>query len=253
MSAVTARRQTTRAARMTIAGAACICWGYLLAHALAPASPQVIARMGPGMELFAALKTLAPVDSIAALVNASMCSPVGVQWGIAGFAGAFTMWLAMAVAMLLPETGRMSSSRSQSCVALLAGYVMAWIPYCGIMTFAQWLLWQQGYLNDHMVSTSMGLNILIASLAAALYLLSWPVRDGGSRESASAADTSEFAAGLKFGVSMMRCGAPLMLLMFAVGLMNIVAMAALTAIMCGECRIRDGLWPKRCNTALTDC
>lgn len=242
MTALAARGNTPRAGELTVVVAACLCWVYLIVDALAPATPQLVAQQGPGMAVLATLKAFAPMTSVAALVNASICSPIGVQWSTIDFGNTLAMWLAMMVAMLLPAARRIPPMCFSASLLWLAGYMLAWLPYCVAASAVQWLLWQQGYLDVHMVSTSAGLNIIILLAAAALYLLLRRLRATDVALASDSTDASTYGAGLKHGVSTMRCGAPLMLLLFPLGVMNVVAMAGLSAVMCCEPRIRDGLW-----------
>lgn len=164
-------------------------------------------------------------------------------WLAYDFIMLFTMWLLMMVAMMLPSATPMSLLFAQvqqkrrgagqvvvPTYLLLAGYIAAWGIYCATITVVQWRLHEAALLNPMMNSRSYLLSGA-ALMAAGIY--QWtPWKDvclrycrtpmsfllGSWREGVGGA----FVMGLHHGMYCVLCCWGLMLILFAVGVMNML-------------------------------
>lgn len=130
----------------------------------------------------------------------------------------FLMWSIMMVAMMLPSAlpTAFALSDGPSMVRFAAIYSAAWTGFAAAATLTQWLLSKQGFLSDGMSLNSRSLagGVLIA---IGLYQLT-PV---------FARDLARCHNGKSYAASCLRCCAPLMLLLFVVGIMNVAWWVAL--------------------------
>ena len=167
----------------------------------------------------------------------------------------FVMWSAMMAAMMLPGASPMITAfatinrrrRERSAphlptVVFLLGYLIAWVQFSVAATALQWLLQTTGLLTTMMQSASYywsGALFFAAGLyqfsplkerclsycrSPQVFILSeW--RDGG---------LGAVVMGLRHGLFCMGCCAGLMLLLFAVTVMDLRWVAALTALVTAE-------------------
>ena len=174
-------------------------------------------------------------------------SPTG---GSAELVVAGLMWMAMTLAMMLPTAGPMiltyaeiadTAARKREPVVspliLTAGYVAAWFGFALAAALLQWMLSRAGLLDGGNVGRLIGGTIF---LGAGLYQFSafkqaclsvcqrpfpfffsnWTTERGGV-----------LRLGLRQGLLCLGCCWAIMLLMFALGAMNVVWMAALGVLM----------------------
>lgn len=168
----------------------------------------------------------------------------------AGFALAFLMWMVMMTAMMLPSvmpwitlfasTSRRSDAEAEPLVStglFVSGYFAIWGAYSAGAAFAQLLL-QRGaqlplapYVGGALL-LSAGAFQLTPIKAACLrhcrsplgfFLSQW--RDG---------PVGAFQMGFRHGTYCLGCCWALMALSFALGVMNLLWMAALTLLLCVE-------------------
>jgi predicted metal-binding membrane protein len=165
------------------------------------------------------------------------------------------MWVAMVFAMMLPSAGPMivtyaeiadtaarQGKRVVSPLTLTAGYITVWLGFAAAATALQTALTLMAVLDASMVAAS-GLSSGAVFVGAGLYQFSalkhacvtqcqrpfafffanWRETPGGV-----------FRLGLRQGLYCVGCCFAMMLVMFAVGVMNVVWMAALGAIMTVE-------------------
>jgi predicted metal-binding membrane protein len=176
-----------------------------------------------------------------------------------GLALVYLMWSAMALAMMLPtaapmvltyagiaETAAGKNERVVSPLILAAGYVSVWLGFAAMATALQWGLMRLALLDSGLESSSPLFSGAIFVGAGAYqfsplkhacvtvcqrpfpYLFSrWSAKPG-----------SVFRLGLEQGLYCLGCCWAMMLVMFAVGVMNIVWMAALGSIMAVEKTVR---------------
>lgn len=186
--------------------------------------------------------------------HASILAPHAHSAGLAAFFLAAVMWFVMMVAMMLPVVmpwllvfatiTRPASSPgpAYSSVGLFAGgYFAIWLGYSLAGALAQVGLQRWGLLSaDLRVSAALGGALLIAAglfqvspLKAAclahcrnplsFFLARWQDGPAGA-----------FQMGFRHGVYCLGCCWALMALSFALGVMNLLWMAALTFIICVE-------------------
>ena len=183
-----------------------------------------------------------------------MMGPTQISWTPFEAASVLVMWGAMMVAMMLPTAapavltyawiGRQRSSQSRPFVGtawFVAGYLLAWSGVALAATAVQWCFGQAGWF-DPTTGRGHGLFAGLIFLAAGLYQLT-PVKDrclrlcqapmrllqrhGGYREDRGGA----LRLGVIHGVCCVGCCWCLMLLLFAVGVMNLAWIAVISAFI----------------------
>ncbi|HXF89235.1 MAG TPA: DUF2182 domain-containing protein [Xanthobacteraceae bacterium] len=187
-----------------------------------------------------------PIDLWAAL-----CRPAtAFSWSGAYAAALFGMWAAMALAMMLPTASPMILTYAEladtagrvgeyvvSPLILIAGYVAVWLAFAVLATGAQmlwggWILRQTGTVPPGLAGALIiaGGAYQFSSLKHAclhrcqrpfpFFFANWTDRASGV-----------FKLGLRQGLYCLGCCWVLMLVMFAIGIMNVVWMAVLGALM----------------------
>jgi len=189
---------------------------------------------------------------------AALCRPsfgldmMQATWGASGFALVALMWAAMVLAMMLPsaspmiltyaeiaETAARKGERIVSPVVIAAGYAVVWLGFAAIATLAQFIFSRVALLDIGMASASALFSGAIF-IGAGFYQFSalkhacltqcrqpfpfffahWETTPRGV-----------FRLGLKQGLYCLGCCWAMMVVMFAVGVMNVVWMAALAILM----------------------
>jgi predicted metal-binding membrane protein len=187
-----------------------------------------------------------------------LCQPLMGTTGALGTTAALltlAMWCAMALAMMLPTAGAMimtyadlaetaaaKDEPAASPMALTAGYVSVWLGAALALAILQGSLMRFGLLDDAMAVASplfAGAIFLLAGLyqfsalkRACVTQCQHPFRFFFANWTAD--PRGVFALGFRQGLYCFGCCWAMMLLMFAVGVMNAVWMAALGAIMAAE-------------------
>ena len=171
------------------------------------------------------------------------------------FALAFLMWMVMMVAMMLPPVMPWillfaSASRTRSASAppfvrtglFVGGYLTTWAVYCLAAAAVQLVLQQRGLLgaDDQKTIPLVGAGLLIS---AGLYQLT-PLKSACLRHCRSPISfflsrwrngpAGAFQMGLRHGLYCVACCWALMALSFALGVMNLLWMAAVTLMLCVE-------------------
>lgn len=182
----------------------------------------------------------------------ALCQP-GSAGGIGELALAAPMWMAMTLAMMLPTAGPMiltyaeiadTAARKRepvvSPVVLTAGYVAVWFGFAFAAALLQWLLAGAGLLDGGSAGRLMSGALFVG---AGLYQFSsfkqacltqcqrpfpfffanWTTERNGV-----------LMLGLRQGLLCLGCCWAMMLLMFALGAMNVVWMAVLGVLMTVE-------------------
>ncbi|WP_083656466.1 DUF2182 domain-containing protein [Mongoliimonas terrestris] len=230
---------------------AAVGWFYLVA---AVAFGGRAADMGFGMAalqpLFDRLAATAPTVAAGGGEHGPLM-PGMSAWGTADVALVFVMWGAMVFAMMLPSAAPTFRTYARSGIriatAVMAGYTAVWLGVAVIGTGVQTALTTAGALAPHMapVGSALSVSILIAAglyqfmplKHACLYRCRHPVVLDEPGLPAGRA----FRLGLAEGIACLGCCWALMAVMFAAGLMNLVAMAFLGALM-GTEKLANGLW-----------
>jgi predicted metal-binding membrane protein len=194
---------------------------------------------------------LALMSSGAGLWQA-LCQPSGTG-GLSEFALTVPMWAAMTLAMMLPTAGPMVLTYAEiadtaarkgepavSPLVLTAGYVAVWFGFALAASVLQWVLARAGLMTGGSVGGALGGAIFIvaglyqfSSLKQAcltqcqrpfpFFFSNWSDERNGV-----------FRLGLRQGLYCLGCCWAAMLVMFAVGTMNVVWMAALGVLMTVE-------------------
>jgi predicted metal-binding membrane protein len=182
----------------------------------------------------------------------ALCQP-GVTGGWSDLVLAAPMWMAMTLAMMLPTAGPMiltyaeiadTAARKREPVVspliLAAGYVAVWFGFAFVAAALQFALARAGLLDGGSVGRLVGGTIF---LGAGLYqfsalkqaCLSICQRPFPFFFSNWTTETSGvLRLGLRQGMLCLGCCWAMMLVMFAVGIMNVVWMAALGIVMTVE-------------------
>jgi predicted metal-binding membrane protein len=119
------------------------------------------------------------------------------------------------------------------------GYIIVWIAFSAFAALAQWALHERAILSMSMATTSKGLAGSILILAGAYQLT--PFKSACLRQCRTPlgfimtnwreGDRGALVMGLKHGLYCLGCCWALMLVLFVVGVMNLVWVAALAAFI----------------------
>ena len=160
------------------------------------------------------------------------------------------MWAFMIFAMMLPTVLPTLGSKN-ICVkkfcGFLLGYLAVWLLFCVSCIFIQWGLHTNGLLSDEMVITNSWIASLLLALVGIYQFSGIKLRSCIARNQLlvsfleiSGGIAVKLQAGTKVGIACaISCG-PLMLTMFAFGLMNVIAMLVLTVMMFVETNLFYG-------------
>jgi predicted metal-binding membrane protein len=182
----------------------------------------------------------------------ALCRPLGAAWGASGFAIVALMWGAMTLAMMLPsaapmiltyaeiaDTAARKGERIVSPFTLAAGYTLVWLGFAAAATLAQYAFTRAALLDAGMASAS-GLFSGAIFVGAGVYQFSalkhacltqcqrpfpfffanWATTPRGV-----------FRLGVRQGLYCLGCCWAMMLMMLAVGVMNVIWMTALGMLM----------------------
>ncbi len=249
---LSARRLGATFARPKLVAAACVValaalgWFYL--GLMVADMGGELSALGPGMSAL----------DLRQLTLTALCRPTfvlgipQVTWSGGGFAIVALMWAAMVLAMMLPsaapmiftyaeiaETAARKGEGIVSPVVIAAGYAVVWLGFALIATQVQLILTRTALLNIGMVSASALFSGAIF-IGAGLYQFSalkhacltqcrrpfpfffayWETTPRGV-----------FRLGLKQGLYCLGCCWAMMAVMLAIGVMNVIWMAALAVLM----------------------
>ena len=167
----------------------------------------------------------------------------------------FVMWSVMMVAMMVPTaiptialfatlSGRRHplQNSSQATTIYVSGYIAVWLGYAVLAAIAQWALTQSMLISPMGESNSASFSALILLCAGAFQFTS--LKDACLTQCRSPlaffmaewrdGSRGAFVLGLRQGAYCVTCCWMLMALMFAIGVMNLIAMALLTAFLLVE-------------------
>jgi predicted metal-binding membrane protein len=184
----------------------------------------------------------------------TFCRPLAkpVAWNASGLAVVALMWGAMTLAMMLPsaapmiltyaEVAELAARKGERIVSpfvIASGYALVWLGFAAAATLAQVTLTRLALIDSGMTATS-GLFSGAIFIGAGVYQFS-ALKHACLRQCrhpfpfffASWATTPRavFRLGVKQGGYCLGCCWAMMLVMFAVGVMNVIWMAALGAVM----------------------
>ena len=225
--------------------------GQIFARPKAIAAGCVIIIAGLGW-FYLALLIAAPASSWFATVQALCRTLPEGAWSFSAAAITASMWSAMTLAMMLPsaspmiltyaeiaETAARKSERIVSPLVIAAGYASVWLVFSLLATVIQIVLTRAALLNTGITSAS-GILAGAIFIGAGVYQFSalkhaclthcqnpfpffftnWATTPGGV-----------FRLGVEQGLYCLGCCWAMMMVMFAVGAMNVAWMAGLAAVM----------------------
>jgi predicted metal-binding membrane protein len=177
------------------------------------------------------------------------------SWSASGFAIVALMWGAMTLAMMLPsaapmiltyaeiaDTAARKGERIVSPFVLAAGYTLMWLGFAVIATLAQYAFTRAALLDSGMTSAS-GLFSGAIFIGAGVYQFS-ALKHACLTQCQSpfpfffanwaTTPRGVLRLGVKQGLYCLGCCWAMMLVMFAIGVMNMIWMAALAVVMTFE-------------------
>ena len=257
-----------------VALVASIGWIYL-ALMVADMAPRMdMASLGPGMQFFNEFNVFKGLSEEARAALAVLCLPSGSEtfgmpsigaWAGIDFAIVLLMWVMMTLAMMLPSAApmlatfaerteiAMQKGVSARAVTILAlGYLTMWMGYSFVAATGQWLLTEARALSPVMAPATMiltgttlvgaGLYQFTPSKRACLTRCQHPAPYFSTRQPHSL--LAVYKLGLEQGLFCLGCCWALMAVMFAVGVMNVIWIAALGFLMAIEKLVLNPLLPR---------
>jgi predicted metal-binding membrane protein len=196
----------------------------------------------------------------------AMAMPSTGPWGLMDLLMIFAMWAVMMVAMMVPSTtpmlltfatvvrSRRAKGRAFAALWLfLAGYLVLWTAFSLAATLGQWGLHSLALISPMMVGTSPVLGSVLLILAGTYQ---WtPFKQACLRHCQTPLQflltywqdgpVGAFLVGLRHGAYCLGCCWLLMAVLFAVGVMNLTWIAALSVFVLLEKIIPKGMWAAR--------
>ena len=215
-------------------------WLYSFMQLITLDTVGSLSEAGPGMQMFAAFQYYLLNDPLGFETSLNFCTTTNINWGILDFVKSFAMWVAMVCAMMLPNLYPLLKSvreREGRVALFVLGYFAIWLGFCVLGVAVQWALRILDILNGHMVIANSQVAAATLCVAGIYQLSQHKSARLKEREMVAFTDLKpccqniEAVSGTAYGLTCIRCCAPLMLTMFAFGLMNILAMAMLTVMM----------------------
>lgn len=192
----------------------------------------------------------------------ALMMPASSPWQPIEFAYVFAMWMVMMIGMMMPSAapiilvyaraGRQAAESRPlaSTTWFVSGYLLAWIAFSLAATSAQWALERAALLTPMMASANKAFGGILLILAG---LYQWtPLKDvclsqcqaplgfilshGGFQ----GAWTSSLRLGFRHGIYCLGCCWALMVLLFALGVMNLFWIAALAILILLEKVVPSG-------------
>ena len=187
----------------------------------------------------------------------ALITPATAPWNATEFAFVFAMWSVMMVGMMTPSAtpmiliyarvGRQAAQQGKPLAAsswFASGYLLAWIGFALVATFAQWALERGSLLTPTMAAASAVLSGIVLIVAG---FYQWtPLKDaclrqcqmplqfiqhhGGFRHDAF----SSLALGARHGAYCIGCCWVLMAILFVGGVMNVLWIVAVTIFVLVE-------------------
>lgn len=228
------------------------------------------ASLGPGM---GALDLWPRAFAAICRPTLGLAVPAG-RWGLSSFAVVGLMWSAMVLAMMLPSASPMivtyaeiadtAARKRESIVSpfvLAAGYAVVWLGFAMFATIAQFGFTRAALLDADMSSTS-NLFSSVIFIAAGLYQFS-ALKHACLRQCRSpfsfffanwqTSARGVFRLGVRQGLYCLGCCWAMMAVMFSVGVMNVIWMAALGIVMTIEKMVAGRRFSQTVGTVLIAC
>ena len=182
---------------------------------------------------------------------AAMGMTMHMSWTATDVFFTFTMWTVMMVGMMAPavapvlllfaeaRAGRSECSASPAVLAFGLGYATVWTGFSAGAAFAQWGLHQTTMLSSAMAASSPHVAGAILMAAGAYQLTPWKSKClthcrsplGFLMTNWRDGKFGAFQMGLRHGVYCLGCCWALMCVLFVVGVMNLLWVAALTGFV----------------------
>lgn len=196
-------------------------------------------------------------------ITPEMAMPSMQTWGAADLLAVFVMWSIMMIAMMLPSAAPMilwfskvnqhRQDNPHACTAMfVAGYVAVWAGFSVLATLAQWGL-HAAALQSPLAATapaSAGMLLILAGVyqymplkKACLVYCRSPLSFLMTRWRPGLAGA--FSMGVSHGIYCLGCCWLLMALLFVLGVMNLLWVAALALLVLLEKVVPGGLWIAR--------
>jgi predicted metal-binding membrane protein len=233
-------------------------WIYVVLLVAGHMAVEPAEALGPGMGIFD-MFAREHLGAFAVAVYEVICRPsFGHQWAFSAWSDiglAFAMWVAMTLAMMLPTAGPMILTYAEiadtaarkgesvaSPLALTIGYAAIWVGFATAATALQVVLTKLALLDPRMGTAS-------PLVSAAIFLAAGAYQFSALKDACVTVCQRPFPfflakwstewreiirLGLRQGLYCLGCCWAMMLLMFAVGVMNVVWMAALGLVMATE-------------------
>lgn len=260
-----ARRRARVGVWLFVVMAAGLGWIWLGAMVTAMLTRTDMAVLGPGMGIFNRINGFSSLSPEFRAGLSMLCAPVTTSWGASDWATVFAMWVAMVAAMMLPsalpvltahaDLGAVRAAKGErvvSPIVLGLGYLAVWTAFALVATLAQGALTQARLLTPAGLPASL---VLAGTtlIAAGFYQFS-PLKAGCLircrsprvifTESWSDRVAGVFRQGIEQGLDCLGCCWALMVVMFAVGVMNVVWIAVIGAVMVWE-KLTSSFWASR--------
>jgi predicted metal-binding membrane protein len=197
---------------------------------------------------------------------AQFLMPAMMHWGASDLLLVFLMWAIMMAAMMLPSATPMISmftrstqaqarhSKGRLTTAFVGGYLAVWSGFSALVTVAQWGLLELRLVTPMMESASIWLSGGLLLAAGAFQFTS--LKDNCLNKCRTPLGflmtewrpglRGAFVMGLRHGAYCTGCCAMLMLLLFVLGVMNLLWIFVLTLIVLGEKLLpAERVWPSR--------
>lgn len=176
-----------------------------------------------------------------------------LSWRWRDFSLVFTMWAVMMAAMMLPSALPMIITFNHICLkrehayflkssVFIFAYFAVWLFFSILLTLLQWLLHGLDWLSP-MMDNQHAIFAALLFLTAGVYQFS-KLKQSCLKYCQSPVSfllhrwktgyQGAFRMGLEHGVTCLGCCWAQMLLMFALGVMNLLAMALITVLICLE-------------------
>lgn len=242
-------------------------WTYLFLMVVEALPRTDMSETGFGMGVFNVFSDWAGIGEFGRELLRTICAPSrslygdgGGVWALSDIAVVFVMWVAMTLAMMVPTAAPMIATYADIALTarekgmeivptavLIAGYLVSWSAFCAAATGGQWLLTELALITPQLTLNS-GYSAAAVLIGAGIYqftpwktaclskcrtplpffMANWSDRASGV-----------FKMGLRQGLFCIMCCWALMIVMFAVGLMNVIWMAGLAVIMALEKTLAD--------------
>jgi len=219
-------------------------WLYSIVQVVSINSFSSFSDAGPGMEIFAFINFLLFNDPFSFESSLNFCTTTDLLWKVWDFFKAFSMWVAMIFAMMLPCIFAVLKKRplnNKNTLRFIFGFILVWLIFCIVMVFFQWALRSTEMLDGHMVLSNKFTAALLLALVATYQLSNHKVKNlkrlkglKSETDLILCCGTKIARSGFSFGKASLKCCFPLMMTMFAFGLMNILATAFLLIVMLAE-------------------